>query len=219
MSREDWYRKKTWTIQDREDFLARLKRSRGTCNKAQYARIQAIELLATKNPLLIQPALDLLDLILSDWPQESSQLASTYAHRAECFLRLGRLDEAIAEFRKTFEQQRKNPGWITNAHIDFAWLVSTRRLQNYYTEALDRLGEFGDKSGIFPIIEYKTNAARALIAHQQGQLQQAKNWAKDALQAAGITQTKMRYHPTVGLVVQVPDERVQQQLLELANIG
>ena len=74
MSQKDWFRKKTWTPQDREDFMVRLSRSRKTYNKAQYTRIQAVELLATKDPKLIQPALELLDMALSEWPGEVSQL-------------------------------------------------------------------------------------------------------------------------------------------------
>jgi hypothetical protein len=45
---DDWYRRKTWTAEDREEFFTRLRRSRGAFHKAQYARIQAFELLTTR---------------------------------------------------------------------------------------------------------------------------------------------------------------------------
>ena len=44
---EEWFRRKTWTQEDREAFFARLKRSRGLFHKAQYLRVQAYELAET----------------------------------------------------------------------------------------------------------------------------------------------------------------------------
>lgn len=40
MSPDDWFRRRTWTREDREDFRKRLSRARPH-NRAQYARIQA----------------------------------------------------------------------------------------------------------------------------------------------------------------------------------
>jgi len=216
MSQKDWFRKKTWTPQDREDFMARLQRSRGNYNKAQYTRIQAVELLATKNPNLIQPALELLDTVLSNWPEESSQLAATHWHRAECFILLNRIEEAVAEFRKTFEQQRTNRSCLTGAHINFAWLVATKKLLNYFDEALAQLKEFGGKE-MFPREKYMIAASHALISNERGETKQAKDWAKSALEEASKTNTGFRYHPTLCLVEKPPDEKIHEQLKKMAN--
>jgi hypothetical protein len=63
---EDWYRRQTWTPQDREDFFARLRRSHGAFHKAQYARMQAYTLLTTRTQDAYRAALELLDMILTE---------------------------------------------------------------------------------------------------------------------------------------------------------
>jgi tetratricopeptide (TPR) repeat protein len=216
MGREDWYRKKTWTPQDREDFWMRLKRSRSAFNKAQYTRIQSVELLATKKPELVEPALELLDTVLRDWPDETSQLASTHQHRAECLVLLGRADEAVAEYRKVFEQQRRIPSWRTGAHLDFAWLVARKNIVELYDEALSALREFGGNE-MFPFQIYIAAAAYALIADQRGDAEGARSWAMVALGEAAKTHTGFRYHPTLGLVDKPPDEEVHLRLKHLAS--
>lgn len=195
--------------------MVRLSRSRKTYNKAQYTRIQAVELLATKDPKLIQPALELLDMALSEWPGEVSQLASTHHHRAECFLLLDNVDAAISEFRETFECQRKNGRWLTCAHIDFAWLIATENLSDYFDEAIGRLEEFGGQE-IFPLLRYKFAAARALIAHERGEIQ-AAGWAKLELEEAAKTHTGFRYHPTLCLVEKPPNPVVHKKLAKIAG--
>ena len=43
----DWYRRKTWTKTDEEEYFAKLGRARKD-GRAQYLRVQAIELIETK---------------------------------------------------------------------------------------------------------------------------------------------------------------------------
>lgn len=57
MGRDDWYRRTTWTSEDAEAFFDRLNRSRGLESKAQYVRIQALDL---EEAGLIEPASSLL---------------------------------------------------------------------------------------------------------------------------------------------------------------
>jgi len=216
MGREDWYRKKSWSAKDREEFFARLNRSRGTYNKAQYARIQAVELLSTRNPSLVHPALELLNMVILEWPDETSQLASAYQHRAKCFLVQNRVDEAVNDFRKAFEWQRKVVGWKTDAHLDFAWMIATRCLTIHFDEALSLLEEFKGNE-IFPIQKYRAAAARALIAEERGESEMASELAKQALNEANKTHTGFRYHPTLCLVGKPPDEHTHERLKEIAG--
>jgi hypothetical protein len=57
----DWFRKTSWSETDQADFFARLKRSRGASNKAQYLRIQASHLEGVGSPGLLRASLTLLD--------------------------------------------------------------------------------------------------------------------------------------------------------------
>lgn len=138
---DDWFRRKTWTPKDREAFFARLGRSRGAFHKAQYARIQAWELLITRKRAAYVAAMELLDLVLSEW-REDAQLASVYHHRAECLLGLGETEPALDSFREVFQAQRNFKGELTEAHIDFGWFAVTVPRPEIYDESLAVLEEF-----------------------------------------------------------------------------
>jgi tetratricopeptide (TPR) repeat protein len=211
--RDDWFRRKTWTPNDREVFFARLRRSRSAFHKAQYARIQAYELLATRTPEAYSAALELLDLILADWP-EDAQLASVYHHRAECFAGLGDLPHAVDAFRQVFRTQRTRKRELTMAHLDFGWLVATTPLPDFYDEALGLLSEFTHND--FPVDQYRASAIHALIFDARGQPEQARRYANFALQSAAARHSGFRYHAKLGLV-KSPDEKVYGRLRILAG--
>ena len=104
----EWYERSTWTPEDQADFQARLKRSRGSVNKAQYLRLQALALQDAGTEALLEAAVELLDQLLRDCP-DTSLLTSTYQQRAECLADLGRYDEALANYQAAFEAQRQAP--------------------------------------------------------------------------------------------------------------
>lgn len=209
---DDWFRRKTWTPSDREEFFARLRRSRGASNKAQYARIQAYELLTTRTQEAYSAALELLDMILAEW-REDAQLAFVYHHRAECFLGLADVARAVVAYRQVFQTQRVCKGQLTMAHLDFGWLVATAPLPDLYDEALAVLSEFTHET--FPIDRYRSNTIHALILDARGQREQARGYARMALQEAAARHSGFRYHATLALV-RSPDERVHERLQTLA---
>ena len=210
---DDWFRRKTWTKKDREEFFARLRRSRGGYNKAQYARIQAHELITTRTTEAYTAALELLDMILAEW-REDAQLASVYHHRADCYAGLGDLARAIDAYHQVFETQRARKGELTMAHLDFGWLVATMPLPDLYDEALILLGEF--THGMFPVDQYRASAIHALILASRGKCDQARAYARIAIQAAAARHSGFRYHAKLGLV-KSPDEAVYERLQKLAT--
>ena len=209
---DDWFRRKTWTPKDRKDFFARLHRSRGAFHKAQYARIQAYELLTTRTREAYSAALELLDTILVEWPHES-QLASVHNHRAECFAGLGNLPGAVEAYRQVFQTQRVHKNRQTMAQLDFGWLVATIPLPDLFDEALAALFEF--HRDMFPVDSYRANAIQALIMHSKGKRAQARSYASIALEAAAATHSGFRNHAKLGLVAS-PDKTVHEKLQSLA---
>jgi tetratricopeptide (TPR) repeat protein len=210
----DWFRNKTWTPKIREEFLARLGRSRGAFNKAQYARIQACELLATEKRDGYVAALELLDLILSEW-REDAQLALVHHHRAVCLLGLGEIQRALDSFREVFQTQRNFKGVLTGAHIDFGWFAITAPNPGIYDEALAVIEEFSHE--FFPVQRYRANAIRALIFDSRGQREQAQAYASAALDDAAATHSGYRYHARLGLV-KSPDQIVLNKLKAIARV-
>ena len=134
-----------------------------------------------------------------------AQQASVYHQMAQCLEKLGDIHAAIAAYRSTFEVQRKTPGLITNAHLDFGILVATLPAPDLYDEALAVLAEFVGGSQ-FPIEEYQAAIARALIWHDKGDGLQSGRYAKAALAAASKTHSGFAKHAHLGLVENVPME-------------
>jgi hypothetical protein len=58
----------------------------------------------------------------------------------------------------------------------------------------------------FPVQHYQWHGALALILHERGQTLEAANEAKQALEAAKMTDSGFQYHPNLGLVGDTADE-------------
>ena len=209
MSKDEWYRRKTWTPSDRTDFLARLERSRGDFQKAQYARIQAWHLQEIGTDEATQGAVELLEMILSKW-REDAQLAMVCLQHAQCLLVLGQQDRAINAFREAFRAQRAKPSEHTDAHLDFGWLCISAPLPQLYQEALCLLDEF-QGPGVFPINTFREAAIRALIHDARKEHEAAREHAQRALSAATQTHSAFRRHSELGLV-KAPDPEIIAKL-------
>ena len=133
---DEWYRRTTWTKDDQADFEARLARARKR-SRAQYLRIQASHLMEADNPQLTSAALELLNRMLAEYPSDI-EVAQAHAQRAECYIRLGEVDNAIEAFRSALAKEREFPNVRTTAWLDFGWLVIERGLPELYDEARRR---------------------------------------------------------------------------------
>ncbi len=195
----DWFRKTSWSEADQADYFARLKRSRGAGNKAQYLRIQAIYLEGVGSPELLRSAITLLDKMLGEFP-DSIELASAYGQKASCLAKLGELDQALVFYRCALERERRFPHVRTQAYIEFGKLVVENELAQLFDETLAVLDERKLSEFQFPVEIYQTFGIRAIMAAQKGETEKARALANVALEAAAKTHSGLRYHPTVGLV-------------------
>ena len=202
MSRIDWYRRSTWTDRDQEEFNARLQRSRGAFNKAQYLRIQAIHLAEAG---LNAAAIELLDPLLAEFP-ERIELASAHLQRAESLATLARPGPAIDEYRAALQAERNFPNVRTNAWLRFGWFAVENGLSDLYDEVLAAFKEFNDNGGLsFPIEEYRYCAVQAIIAQSQGDHSAARQFAARAIIEASKEHSGFRYHAKLGLVKSQPN--------------
>lgn len=196
----DWFRQTTWNEAAQADFFARLKRCRTAYNKAQYLRIQASYLEGIGSHEMLKASLELLDKMFAEFP-ERTQLASAYSQKASCLAKLGNIDEAIANYQRALQTEREFPRVKTYAFMDLGKLVAENKLARFYDEALTALEAELNSRGIqFPADTFNAFGIRSLIAAQRGQIREAKESAKVALEAAAKIDSGLRYHPTVGLV-------------------
>lgn len=210
-----WYRRRTWSIDDQAAFFARLRRSRSGFHKAQYCRIQALELQQANN---YKAALDLLDLLMTEWPIDA-QKAAVYCQKAECLEKLGDHEGTITAYKLVFDTQRKGRSEITGAHLKYGLMVALAPYPGLYDEAISVLDEFSSSTLSFPIEDFMAAAVRAVITDARGNRELASRYAMTALAAAAKTHSGLARHATLGLVTEVPPhlERRLKQISELGN--
>jgi tetratricopeptide (TPR) repeat protein len=197
MSKTEWFRRSTWSDADREDFNARLKRSRGASSKAQYLRLQALHLAEAGHHA---GAIELLDRLLAEFP-DSIDTAQAHAQKAESLAKLGQPEAVIGEYRAALQRERDFPNVRTNAWLDFAWFVVEKEMTALYDEVARDLEKFRDEGGLkFPAIEYRYATLQALLADARGEKTRAREFAQQALAEAAKDHSGLRYHATVGLV-------------------
>lgn len=195
--------------------MSRLHRSRGAFHKAQYTRIQALELQHVGTTESTLAAIELLDMIISEWSSEA-QLAMVHNQYAECYIALGKYELAIESFRNVFNVQRAKYGFISNAHLEFGWLAISAPFPNLYSEVLGVMDEF--KQTTFPDTVYKDAAIRSLIYYSRQDLKSAKIYAELALSCATISEPILPRLPTFGLVKEL-DLNIYAQLKSIVNQG
>jgi tetratricopeptide (TPR) repeat protein len=210
----DWFRRDSWSEEDRADFEQRLKRARSPFHKAQYLYLQAVHLRETREPELLAVALSLVERAIGEYP-DHVRLAEALQLRAGCLEDGGRLDDACQAYRETFKAQRGSATTRTMAHLDFAELVARRGRMDLVDEALSTLEEF-DTPTPFPVHSYRSAAVRAFLQEMLGDLAGAAESALAALEAAAMSQSPLRYHRNLGVVgQQEPD--VESRLRRLAG--
>jgi hypothetical protein len=215
-NRDDWYRRATWTVGDREAFLARLARSRSARSKAQYLKIQALTLLDTGRADLVRHALELADLGVKEYPDDF-HLGSLHQLRARCYVRLRLPADAYDAFQESFRAAALIPTLHTNVELDFAWWVAVERLPGFHQEAVDRLNASSVAEGaFFPAIAYKLFGALALIADDGGDPSNARRWAEQAIVAVEKQESPLPRHRLLGLV-RNPEADVLARLRRLAT--
>ena len=126
--RDDWYRRTTWTEEDREAFEGRLRRAR-RANRPGYLRVQGSVLAGSEDPELRGVGRELLARAIdeddSDWPLEAQWAR---AELARAFARDGQLAEAERWYRACAKCQEDHGGYgvNTDCHVGLAEVLLRR---------------------------------------------------------------------------------------------
>jgi tetratricopeptide (TPR) repeat protein len=129
----DWYRRKTWNKTDEEEFFAKLGRSR-TDGRAQYLKIQAIELIYTKDKELLKVAETLLNKILTDYPDDNLNRGSVLHALGDIYKERGDYTKAIHYYKQALDFEIIFPNVITQAYLDYAELIVKTQDTSKYSE-------------------------------------------------------------------------------------
>lgn len=190
----DWYRRKTWTKTDEEEYFAKLGRAR-IDGRAQYLRVQAIALIETKNINLLSVAETLLNKILTDYPDNRIEKSQTYNSLGEIYKLREDYEKAVEYFKKSLDFEKEFPNVITTAYLNFSETVIRAEKTELYDEVAKLLTEKINKDNLkFPLQEYIMYSVMTVISEYKGNLEQAKIYA-DLAERNATTQTNSLWNP------------------------
>lgn len=190
----DWYRRKTWTKTDEEEYLAKLGRTRKD-GRAQYLRVQAIELIETKEEKLLAVAETLLNKILTDYPDNRIEKSETYNQLGEIYKLRENYEIALQYFQKSLDFEKEFPNVITSAYLNFSETVIRAEKTKLFDKVEKLLTEKINEDTLkFPVQNYIMYSVMAVISEYKGDLGQAKTYA-DLAEKNSTTQTNLLWNP------------------------
>ena len=194
----DWYRRKTWTKTDEEEFFAKLGRARKD-GRAQYLKVQAIELVETEDKMLLKVAETLLNKMLSEYPDDGFERGSALHTLGDIYKLNNNYELAIGFYKQALDFETIYPNVITQAYLDYSELVIKTGKENLFDKVekllLDRYSELR-----FPIEKYKVNSILSIINAYKGRQEPAEKYADIAEQFATAETSRFRYHKYLGVV-------------------
>ena len=185
-----WYRRKTWTKTDEEEFFVKLARARKD-GRAQYLKIQANELVETEDKTLLKVAETLLNKMLTEYPDDGFEKGSALHTLGDIYKLNDNYELAIYFYKQALDFETIYPNVITQAYLDHSELVIKTGKENLLDEVekllLDRYSELR-----FPIEKYKVNSILSIINANKGRQEQAVQYADIAEQSATAETSGLR---------------------------
>ena len=196
----EWYRKKSWTENDKEHFFTKLKRARKD-NRAEYLRIQAVELIETDKPKLLEVAESLLTQMLNEYPDEDFSIGSAFDSLGDIYRKQDKTEKAIEFYKNAVDFEKKYPNMKTQAYLGYSELIiktdKTDKFDFVKKIILERFNEV-----FIPIERYKTASILSIIYHRQNYLELSEKYAQIAERNANKETSGLRYHKYLGIVTE-----------------
>jgi tetratricopeptide (TPR) repeat protein len=196
----DWYRRKTWTEIDEEEFFAKLGRAR-IDGRAQYLKIQAIELVYTNDKKLLAVAETLLNKMLTEYPNDNFNKGSALHTLGNIYQQLDDYKIAIDYYKQALDFEQIYPNLKTQAYLDYSELIIKTNNVEKFDDVENILLE--RYSGLlFPLAKYKVNSILSIVNKYNNRQDKAKHYAELAEQNANAEISGLRYHKTLGVVTE-----------------
>ena len=218
----DWYRKKTWTKKDEEEFFLKLKRAHGV-KRPQYLRIKAVSLIDTKKSELYSVAEFLLLKLLEEYPDVRTEKSLAYNLLGEIFLFRSDLNSAIGYFKKSIAFEKEFPNVKTSSYLDYSELIIKNRKTEHYQYVKELITSRID-SVIFPVEKYKLASILSIIYKSEDSPELAKKYAEIAEENAkrdtsGLSHYRKKHLGLVKERTKWLDDQVRENKKTVANNG
>lgn len=195
---KDWYRRKTWTKIDQEEFFLKLNRARKN-SRAQYLKIQAIELVETRDSKLLEVAENLLNQILAEYPDNRIEKGPVLHTLGDIYKIRKSYDKAISYYKAALDFEKIFPNVITEAYLDYSELVVKTNATNLFVD-VEALLLKKEPNLTWPIEKYKVYSLLAIINKHHNQSEKTKHFSQLAEQNANAENSGFRYHKNLGVV-------------------
>ena len=194
----DWYRRKTWTETDESEFFAKLGRA-SKFGRVQYLRVQAVELIETKEPYLLNVAEKLLNKLLNDYQDNVSEKSLVFYSLGNIYKIQENFNKAMEYFKIAIEFEKTHICAITQSSLDFSELViKLEKIEQY--EFVEQLIEKKVATFTFPIEKYLGYSFLSIIYKYKGEIQKAKHFENLGNENANASTSGLRYHKYLGVV-------------------
>lgn len=207
---DDWFRSPDWSQDARDDFEARLKRSR-EWNRAQYIRIKG---LALREAGLLDAARELWERILDQDLGHEPERATTIEHLGDSY-RDTDPERATHYYRRLLSEHPTLNGTTATVEIALAELEMAKGRRADTGEALALLDSFLERgTSQFPSVLFRWHLVLIRIAQATGEKETVQRAARTALDLADRGPVFPR-HKTVGVVH--TDAKTLRRLRKLAK--
>jgi hypothetical protein len=211
-TRDDWYRKTSWSKSDAAEFELRLSKSRG--QRTQYLSMQAGHLAGTGKARLAAPAIALANRYLEEAPGGFFEVSALLSI-ANANATLGNTSDALKAYRAAVKVESSKRTIRCLANLQYAWYAVSNGVAAEYNEVLEAMESMEDSDLVFPLHQYKFFASLALIAKERSDDQYARRMARNALEAEARAAPFAR-HKDVGIVKNI-EPFIQEQIRQLAS--
>lgn len=170
----EWYRRKTWTETDKEEFFKKLNQAHKS-SRAKYLKVQAIELIATNDLQLIVVAEKLLLKVLNEYTYEKIYISQTYNSLGNIYEIRNELEIALCYYKKSLDFENEYPNVITTSLLDYSKLIIKLEKINLYEDLkVLLLNEINKNRFMFPIELYTIYSILATISLYYNDVENAK---------------------------------------------
>jgi tetratricopeptide (TPR) repeat protein len=194
----DWFRNKTWTTAIESEFFTKLSRAR-EYSRAQYLKIQAIELIETGDLSLLEPAETLLNKVLTEYPENETQRSMCLSSLGDIYRLRRNLIVALDFYKMAVDFEEIFPNVQTNAYLDLTEMAIRSHRKDLY-EVCESLIAGRAKHALFNVANYRGYSFLSVINFRNGNFTAALQYADAAERYASLTSSGLQYHKSLGVV-------------------
>lgn len=202
---DNWYRNEIWTEEIERKFNERLKRSRGSYNKAEYLRIQATTLLYSDKKEIQEAGVILAERVFSDFAKDDKDAASSkimmMQNLADYYMSVGEFSLAANYYLMIINGSFQQSEYSGNSDVALHYIdaVLKAKLIKQYQYALCVFNDFNPKNLLLPSEFFLAAKVGAFLHYELKNTNEASKFALKALKYTKDTKPKLKSYPDLGV--------------------